>query len=186
MFLEILQNSQENTCVRVYFLINLQDFKKRFSGTGIFLWILRNFLDYFFYRTTSDNCFWWYQFSTGTFYLIVSTLFWIQHLHFFPILQIHQVPFCKSGQQSTFFIFTATSSSLTTSVISFYNTKQERSSTHAIEKFLIGASRHFRAHKLTDTSCEHMTLTKTSAQKAWLGLSLKPCSSTSLWVQQSK
>ena len=28
MFLEISQNSQENTCVRVYFLINLQDFKK--------------------------------------------------------------------------------------------------------------------------------------------------------------
>ena len=65
-----------------------------------------------------------------------------------------------------FFIFTATSSSLTTSVISFYNTKQKRSSTHAIEKFLIGASRHFRAYKLTDTSCEHMTLTKTSAQNA--------------------
>ena len=102
-----------------------------------------------------------------------------------PILQIHQVPFCESGQQSTFFIFTATSSSLTTSVISFYNTKQKRSSTHAIEKFLIGASRHFRAYKLTDTSCEHITLTKTSAQNAWLGLSPKPCGSTSLWVQQS-
>ena len=65
VFLEILQNSQENTCGRVCFLIKLQTYtpvkrqkKPRFSeffrgyrpaallkktGTGAFLWILRNF-----------------------------------------------------------------------------------------------------------------------------------------------
>ena len=32
-------------------------FKKRGSGTGVFLWILRNFSKQLFYRTHSDNCF---------------------------------------------------------------------------------------------------------------------------------
>ena len=42
--LEISQNLQENTCVRVSFLIELQG-----SGKGFFLWILRNFYkDIFF------------------------------------------------------------------------------------------------------------------------------------------
>ena len=31
---------------------------KRHSGTGVFLWILRNFLDHLFYRTPLDDCFW--------------------------------------------------------------------------------------------------------------------------------
>ena len=35
VFLEISQNSQENTCARVPFL--------RDSGTSVFLWILRDF-----------------------------------------------------------------------------------------------------------------------------------------------
>ena len=44
MFLEISQNSQENTCARVSFLIKLQPsglriYLKRDSGTGVFLWI---------------------------------------------------------------------------------------------------------------------------------------------------
>ena len=43
VFLEISQNSQENNCVRVPFLIKLQAKKKRDSGTGAFLWILWNF-----------------------------------------------------------------------------------------------------------------------------------------------
>ena len=48
VFLEISQNSQENTCDRVSFLIKLQAwalqfYLKRDSGTGIFLWILWNF-----------------------------------------------------------------------------------------------------------------------------------------------
>ena len=38
VFLEILQNSQENTCARVSFSIKLQA-----SGRSVFLWILRNF-----------------------------------------------------------------------------------------------------------------------------------------------
>ena len=43
-----LQNSQENTCARVSFLIKLQDwylqlYLKRDSGLGVFLWNLRNF-----------------------------------------------------------------------------------------------------------------------------------------------
>ena len=40
VFSENSQNSQENTCVRVSFLINLQAWD---SGTCVFLWILRNF-----------------------------------------------------------------------------------------------------------------------------------------------
>ena len=40
VFLAISQNSQENTCARVFFLVKLQ---ARDSGTGVFLWILRNF-----------------------------------------------------------------------------------------------------------------------------------------------
>ena len=48
MFLEISQHSQESICARVPFLIKLQGwglqlYQKRDSGTGIFLWMLRNF-----------------------------------------------------------------------------------------------------------------------------------------------
>ena len=48
VFLEISQNSQENTCASVSFLIKLlawglQLYLKSDSGTGVFLWILRNF-----------------------------------------------------------------------------------------------------------------------------------------------
>ena len=44
MFLEISQNSQENTCVRPSFLIKLETagrqlYLKRDSGAGVFLWI---------------------------------------------------------------------------------------------------------------------------------------------------
>ena len=56
MFLEISQNSQENTYTRVCLLIKLQAwglqlYWKRDSGTGVFLWILRNFYEHFLYRT---------------------------------------------------------------------------------------------------------------------------------------
>ena len=37
VFLEISENSQENTCA-----LGLQLYKKRVSGTGVFLWILRH------------------------------------------------------------------------------------------------------------------------------------------------
>ena len=48
LFLEISQNSRENTCARVSFLIKLQAsglqfYLKRHSGNGVFMWILRNF-----------------------------------------------------------------------------------------------------------------------------------------------
>ena len=37
VFLEILQNSQENNCARVSFLPKLQFYQKRISGTGVSL-----------------------------------------------------------------------------------------------------------------------------------------------------
>ena len=65
LFLEISLNSQENNCARVSFLIkwqvsNLQFIKKRGFGTGVFLWILRNFYEHLFYRTPLGHCFWKY------------------------------------------------------------------------------------------------------------------------------
>ena len=47
VFWKTLQNSQENTCAKVTFLIKLQAesysfIKKRDSGTSIFLWKLRD------------------------------------------------------------------------------------------------------------------------------------------------
>ena len=48
VFLDILQNSQENTCARGLFFIkvaglSLQLYEKSNSGTGVFMWILQNF-----------------------------------------------------------------------------------------------------------------------------------------------
>ena len=46
-FLKTFENSQENTCVGVSFLIKCRSFQlhfKRESGTGIFLYIFRNLL----------------------------------------------------------------------------------------------------------------------------------------------
>ena len=62
MFLNISQNSQENTCARVSLLIKLhalglQLYYKRDSGTGVLLWILRNFWEQLFCRTPPDDCF---------------------------------------------------------------------------------------------------------------------------------
>ena len=51
VFLEISQNSQENTCARVSFLIKFQLYWKRDSSTGVFLPILLSFKNTFFYRT---------------------------------------------------------------------------------------------------------------------------------------
>ena len=36
----------------------LQLYYKRDSATGVFLWILCNFKEHLFYRTTPNNCFW--------------------------------------------------------------------------------------------------------------------------------
>ena len=38
--------------------LGLQLCEKIDSGTGVFLWILRNFWDYLFYRTPLGDCFW--------------------------------------------------------------------------------------------------------------------------------
>ena len=47
VFLEISQNSPENTCVNLFFNkvagAACNFILKRGSGTGVFLWILRNF-----------------------------------------------------------------------------------------------------------------------------------------------
>ena len=47
VFLEILQNSQENTFARVSFLMKLQvkanNFIKKKTDADVFLWFLRNF-----------------------------------------------------------------------------------------------------------------------------------------------
>ena len=51
VFLEISQNSQENTCARVSFLIKLQasvcNIIKKETLTGVFLWALQNFKEHF-------------------------------------------------------------------------------------------------------------------------------------------
>ena len=56
VFLEMSQNSQENTCASPSSLIKLQTqglqpYSTRDSGTGVFLWILWNFKEHLFYRT---------------------------------------------------------------------------------------------------------------------------------------
>ena len=55
MFLKISQNWHENTCARVSFLIKFV--LVLFSGTGVFLWILRNFQEHLFLQNTSGGCF---------------------------------------------------------------------------------------------------------------------------------
>ena len=49
VFLQISQNSRENTCARISSL--------RDSSTGFFLWIFWNLKDHFFYKTPLGNCF---------------------------------------------------------------------------------------------------------------------------------
>ena len=61
VFLKVLQISQKNTCTSASFLITLQAsglqlYEKRDSGTCVFLWILRHFLEQLFYRTPLDDC----------------------------------------------------------------------------------------------------------------------------------
>ena len=78
VFLEISPNSQENTCARDSFLIKLQAqglqlYLKRISGTGLFLWILRNFQEHVFYRSPPDNCFWTWTSSVSGVYIFKFT-----------------------------------------------------------------------------------------------------------------
>ena len=60
-FLEISPNLQENACAIVSFLIKLQAsvlqlYLKRNSGTGFFLWILRNLWEHFFNSAPPRHC----------------------------------------------------------------------------------------------------------------------------------
>ena len=73
VFLEVSQNSQENTCARVSFFNKAAAWKhlcqslffdkvanfikKRDSGTGVFMWILWNFWEHLFHRTPPDDGF---------------------------------------------------------------------------------------------------------------------------------
>ena len=52
-------------------------YQKRDSGTGIFLWILRNFWDHFFSYNTSRGCIWVWQW-----YIPISSIY---HQFFFRI-----------------------------------------------------------------------------------------------------
>ena len=65
-------------------VLNLELYQKRDTGTGIFLWIFRNFQEYLFYKTPLDDCF------------CCSTVFWT-----FSISQLtynrssHQIILCS-------------------------------------------------------------------------------------------
>ena len=71
--LKSLQSAKDNTRVEVSFIIKLQawglkhsykrDSKKRYSKRNIvvFLWILQNFWEHFFYRTLEGNSVWSYE-----------------------------------------------------------------------------------------------------------------------------
>ena len=49
LLLKISQYSQENTCVELYW--------KRDPNTAVFLWILRDFWEHLFSRTSANDCF---------------------------------------------------------------------------------------------------------------------------------
>ena len=58
VFLKSLQNSQEKTSARFFNKVAcLQLHSKRDPGTGVFVWILRNFQERFYYRIPPDDCF---------------------------------------------------------------------------------------------------------------------------------
>ena len=58
VFLEISQNSLENTCApESHFILRPATLLKKDSGTGVFLWILWKFWERIFYRTPLDDCF---------------------------------------------------------------------------------------------------------------------------------
>ena len=139
--------------------------KNLYHSTTIFRWFYLDCLALLFLKKHWNIS--WIEFSWHmipifyrTFSLIVSTLFEsstsISFQSYKSTKKLSANQNCKAHS--------STSNALATSLMSFYNTNQERSFTRAIEKFFIGISRHFRAHKLTDIPCEHMTLTKTNAQ----------------------
>ena len=51
LFLNFFEYSLENTCAGVSLFL-------RDSNTGVFLWVLRNFQERLFWRTSTNDCFW--------------------------------------------------------------------------------------------------------------------------------
>ena len=70
LFLKIWQYSQENTYTGVSFNHDCHCIK-RDSKTGVFLWILQNFEEHLFYRTSPGDCFWKHS-------LVVTNLFFVR------------------------------------------------------------------------------------------------------------
>ena len=63
---DVLRNFPKFTGKHLYqslFLNKLQLYLKKDSGTGVFLWILRNFEEHLSLQNTSGGCFWlvWYK-----------------------------------------------------------------------------------------------------------------------------
>ena len=50
MFIKMLQNSKENICVRVPFLVRMID-----SDTVVFMWILQNIEEHPYHRTPPEQ-----------------------------------------------------------------------------------------------------------------------------------
>ena len=63
VFWKITQNLKEDTCAKVFFLksrrLQPPTLLKRLQGrcADVYLWILRNFLEHLFCRTSKNNCF---------------------------------------------------------------------------------------------------------------------------------
>ena len=107
LYLEISQNSQGSTCVKVSFLIKLQAsglqlYWKRDFYKGIFLWILRNLQKHLFCRISPDDCF----------CVFVKYICWIisvmlRQLFFFVQLQIffHDKPILKTQTILRWWVF---------------------------------------------------------------------------------
>ena len=78
LFSKIWQWSQEYTYVGVSFNHDC-NFVKRNSNTGVFLWILRNFEEHIFYRTSPGDCFWkhsWVVTNLSVARIITKQLLW--------------------------------------------------------------------------------------------------------------
>ena len=75
MFLKISQYLKGSTCVGVSALdFRSTTFLKRDSNTGVFLWILRNFLENLFWRTYANGCFCAQHMCTNSFRGALSVL----------------------------------------------------------------------------------------------------------------
>ena len=86
VFLKISQNSQENTCVGVFILINshasdLELYQKRRLRHRCFPVNSTNFLEHLFFRTPPNNCFWILQMKIK----LLKTRFLIDGFTYFEV-----------------------------------------------------------------------------------------------------